>query len=627
MAIDNSKLARDLIEAVGGKGNVASVVHCATRLRFKLKDNAKASADKAKRLAGVVTVVEKAGQFQVVIGNTVPEVYKEVVKVGGFDNLESSGGDDGPKGNILNRLIDTIAGIFPPLLGAMCGGGLIKGLLAICGAAGWLTPEMGTYVVLNAIGDSVFYFLPVMLGFSAGRKFGGNPYLTSLIGASLVYPTLVELAGGLGGGQITFLRIPMVLMNYTSSVIPILFASYLCCKLEAVLRGKLHAAIRNFVTPMLCLLTVVPLTLFIIGPASLWLSNTLAAGYQMLPDILGGIVVGALWQVLVIFGIHWGFVPVMINHVMTLGFDTLGPVANTAAMSQTGAAFGMFLKMKNKDAKGMTFSSVIAGIFGITEPIIYGITLPRKKPFIMGVIGGACGGAVLGAMGGKMFSMGALGVLGLPSSIDPVNGITNAFWGVVLGMLVAFVVSAALNYITYKDDTMEPAAEGPKGGKLPANAANSGAAARTKTVLSPMNGTVIPLSKAKDPVHAQEALGKGVMVIPDDGKVYAPFNGTVAIVYDTRHALGLVSDDGVELLIHIGMDTVSLGGKYFKSHVVQDQKITTGQLLLEFDINKLREEGFELESPIIVTNTPEYQSVAQVSGDKVTKSAKLIEVK
>jgi len=625
MAIDNVKLAKDLISAIGGKGNVSGVVHCATRLRFTLKDNAKANTEQAKRIPGVITVVEQGGQFQVVIGNTVPEVYKEVVKAGGFENLTASD-DGGPKGNILTRLIDTIAGIFPPILGVMCGGGLIKGLLAIFSAAGWLTPDAGTYIVLNAAGDSVFYFLPILLGFSAGRKFGGSPYLTAIVGASLIYPSLVELAGGLGGGQITFLRIPMVLMNYSSSVIPILFAAYVCCRLEKVLRAKLPAAIKNFVTPMICLITVVPLTLFIIGPASLFLSNALASGYMALPTVLGGIIVGAFWQVLVIFGMHWGFIPVMLNNLANFGSDPLGATAQVAAMSQTGAAFGMFLKMKNKDVKGMTLSTVISGIFGITEPIIYGVTLPRKKPFIMGVIGGACGGAVAGLIGGEAYSMGAFGILCLPSSVDPVNGIGAGFWGTLAGLIVAFVVAAALNFITYKDDTM--VAEGPQDdNQLPANNTDTATPTQPKLVYSPMNGSVIPLAKAKDPVHAQEALGKGVMIVPDDGKVYAPFNGTVAIVYDARHAIGLVSDEGVELLIHVGMDTVKLNGKYFTAHVGQDEKITTGQLLLEFDIGKLREEGFELESPIIVTNTPDYQSVKQVSGNKTTKSGNLIEVR
>lgn len=612
MAIDCNKLAKELLEEIGGKDNVVNVVHCATRLRFSLKDESKANEDKINKIKGVVTVVKKAGQFQVVIGNAVPEVYKEVMKEGSFHEMT---GGSSAKGNIFNRLIDTIAGIFPPILGTMCGAGLIKGLLAICSAAGWLSPEMGTYIVLNAIGDSVFYFLPVLLGFSAGRKFGCNPYLTALIGASLIYPDIAAL-GGLTGTTITFLKIPMTIMNYSSSVIPILVAAYACSKMETFLHTKLPGAIKNFVVPMLCLLVIVPLTLFIIGPICLAFSSALANGYSAIPGVIGGILVGALWQVLVIFGMHWGFIPVMMNNIAKTKSDALGATAQVAAMSQTGAAFGISLKMKNKEIRSMTLSTVVSGVFGITEPIIYGITLPRKKPFIMGVIGGAAGGAVAGVMGAKAFAMGAFGILALPSFIDPVNGITRAFWGSALGMVVSFVVAAALSYLTYTDDTMEEIATETK--PVSDN--------KPKQVCSPLNGEVVPLSQSKDSVHAQETLGKGALVIPSEGKVFAPFNGTAAMVYDTKHALGLISEDGVELLIHVGIDTVKLDGKYFTAHVKQDDKITKGQLLLEFDMEKLKAEGFELETPIIITNTPDYKSVTLVATSKIKNGAKLIEI-
>jgi PTS system, beta-glucoside-specific IIABC component len=629
MAVNNEKLATNLIVAVGGKENVSIVVHCATRLRFTLKDKSKADAEKVKRIEGVIAVVERGGQFQVVIGNTVPDVYSEVIKAGGFELRSDGEGESGggSKESLLNRFIDVLAGIFPPILGAMCGGGLIRGLLAICNLFGWLTPDMGTYIVLNAIGDSTFYFLPVLLGFSAGRKFGGNSYLTALIGGTLIYPSIIELAGGLGGGEITFLRIPMVLMNYTSSVIPILFAAYLCCKLEKFLRSKLHSSIKNFITPMLCMVIVVPITLFIIGPVSLGFANILAQGYLLLPAVVGGILVGALWQVLVIFGMHWGFIPLMINNMATMQLDTLGPAAQSAAMSQTGAALGMSLKMKNKAIKGQTFSTVISGIFGITEPIIYGVTLPRKKPFIMGVIGGACGGAVSGIIGGEAYSMGALGILGLPSSIHPTEGIGAGFWGALVGLLVAFVVSAVLTFITYKDDTLvEEQNESNKTETSVNSNVSTGKNAVTKTVCSPMNGEVFSLSKSKDPIHAKETIGKGVIIIPSDGKVFAPFDGTVSIVYNTLHAMGLLSNDGVELLIHVGMDTVKLDGKYFTAHVKNGDKISAGQLLLEFDIDNLYKEGYELESPIIITNTSDYQQVKQIANGKVTNGETLLEV-
>jgi len=622
MAKDYTRLAEQLLRAVGGKNNITNAVHCATRLRFTLKDDQKADAKTAKKIPGVITVVEKAGQFQVVIGNTVPEVYKAVVRSGGLENMAASNENKG--GNLLNRLIDTITGIFPPLLGIMCGGGLIKGLVAICNAAGWLTPDTGTYIVLNAVGDSVFYFLPVLLGFAAGRKFGGNPFLTAIIGASLIYPTILEMAGGLGGGTITFLKIPMVLINYSSSVIPILIAAYVCCKLENFINQKMPTAIKNFVTPMFCLLITVPLTLFVIGPVSMFIANGLAGGYQSLNPILGGMVIGAGWQVLVIFGMHWGFIPVMINNVTTLGMDTLGPAAQSAAMSQTGAAFGMALRMKNKAARGIAVSTVISGVFGITEPIVYGVTLPRKKPFVMGAIGGAAGGAAAGAIGAKSYSMGALGILSLPTTISP-EGVGRGFWGALAGMVVAFVVAAVLNFLTYTDDAVPPKAA-PSGNGGPDRELTSLSHRKTLVVYSPMNGMALPLSQSKDPVHACKALGKGVLIVPKDGKVCAPFDGEVNIVFDSKHALGLTSNDGLELLIHVGIDTVKLGGKYFTAHVHQGEKISKGQLLLEFDPEGIRKEGYELETPIIISNTSAYEQIIQVSKNAVRSGDRLLDV-
>lgn len=609
MAKDYTKTADSLLEAIGGRDNIASLTHCATRLRFHLHDSAKADTEQIKKIPGVITVVEKAGQYQVVIGNTVPEVYKAIVKRGGLEGLAPA--EEKKKGNILNRLIDTIAGIFPPILGAMCGAGLIKGILAICSAAGWLTPEMGTYVVLNAIGDSIFYFLPVLLGFSAGKKFGGNPYVTALLGCVLIYPDIVSAAGT----TITFLKIPMVLLDYSSTVIPILFAAWVCCKLEKWLNDRMPAAINNFITPMICLLVTVPLTLWVIGPVCTWLSNGLANGYQWLYNlspIVGGAFIGGLWQVLVIFGVHWGFIPVMMNNITTIGYDTLGPMAQIGAMSQTGAAFGLMLKMRNKETRSTTISTVVSGVFGITEPIVYGVTLPRKKPFIMGAIGGAVGGAVGGAIGAAAYSVGALGVFALPAAINP-NGIDAGFWGQLIGMVVAFAVAAVLSFVTYKDDTIEE-----KVSESTLSAANT-------TVYSPMSGQVLPLSASQDPVHAEEALGKGVLVFPTEGKVYAPFDGTVDMLFDTKHALGLISDDGVELLIHVGVDTVKLGGKHFTAHVEQGQRIERGQLLLEFDIEQLELEGYSLESPIIVTNTDSYEDIVRVGPAEANHGDALLE--
>ncbi|NLZ46313.1 MAG: PTS transporter subunit EIIC [Clostridiales bacterium] len=611
---DYTSLAQELLKAIGGAQNIQNVSHCATRLRFNLKDNKLANTEKVKTIQGIITVVEKAGQFQVVIGNTVPEVYKAVIEVGGITEDSTKENELKKGGNILSKLIDTIAGIFPPVLGALCGAGLIKGLLAILTTFNVLKPEMGTYVILNAIGDSVFYFLPVLLGFAAGRKFGGNPYLTALIGAALIHPTLVSAAGT----TITFLKIPVSVLNYSSTVIPILFAAWVCCKIEKFLQKRLPSSIKNFVTPMFCLLITIPITLMLIGPVTTFVADWLAKGYSWLFDlnsIVAGAVIGALWQVLVIFGVHWGFIPVMLNNLTTVGYDTLGPMAQIGAMSQTGAAFGVSLKMKNKATRGGTISTVISGIFGITEPIVYGVTLPRKKIFAMGMIGGAAGGAVAGVFGAAAYSVGALGIFSIPSTISPDGGLGKTFWGALIGMIVSFLVAAILSFLVYKDDTVkepETASENDNQNKL--KSSGDTIVINQSVVYSPMSGKVLPLTESEDPVHAQEALGKGVLIIPNEGKVYSPFDGTIEIVYDSKHAIGMTSNEGVELLIHVGMDTVKLKGKYFTPHVSNGDKVKKGQLLLDFDIDKISKEGYNLESPIIVSNTFDYDNVDTISG-------------
>jgi len=608
MAKNYTKLAKNLLKAIGGRDNVISITHCVTRLRFVLKDKSKANTDIVKCIEGVITVVEKGGQFQVVIGNAVPDVFEEVVRVGNLDTGKAGqlGGKQKSK-DPLNILIDTIAGIFPPILGILCGAGLIKGLVSILVAFSLITEDSGTFLVLNTIGDSVFRFMPVILGFTAGKKFEGNPILTAIVGASLIHPNIVATAGT----TISFLGIPMVLLDYSSTVIPILLASYLCCKMEKLFRKTLPVSLKNFFTPMLCLLITVPATLFVIGPAASFIANGLADGYSWIYNlnrVVAGVLIGGLWQVLVIFGLHWGLIPIIINNLATLGYDTFDPLIEIAAVAQAGAAFGIWFKMKDKTARSMTFSAALTGTFGITEPIIYGVTLPRKKPFIMGCIGGAVGAGIAAAIGAMDYAFGGLGIFFLPVTIGP-EGFGHGFWGTLIGMIVAFVVAGILAFVTYKDDTIKPSQEEPTD-TTPAHPA-----AHTINIYNPVKGEVLSLSQSDDAIHAEETLGKGAIILPDEGKVYSPFDGAVSIVYDTHHAIGLVSDDGLELLIHVGIDTVNLNGKYFTPKVQTGDQIKTGQLLLEFDMGKIAAKGFALETQVIVLNTPEYNSVtATVSG-------------
>ncbi|WP_337874268.1 beta-glucoside-specific PTS transporter subunit IIABC [Exiguobacterium sp.] len=592
------QLAETIVQHVGGKENVKSVFHCATRLRFKLKDESKASAATLKQQDGIITVVQSGGQFQVVIGNNVPYVYKEVVDVGGF---QTSSTEDEEKSGVFNRLIDVIAGIFTPILGPMAGSGLLKGLLAILVALGLLTQEMGTYVVLNAAADALFYFLPVILGHSAAKKFGGNPYIGMIIGGALVYPSIVAIQGA--GESLTFLNVPVVLMSYASSVIPIILATYVSSKVEAFFNRHTHEAVRNFTTPMMALLLVVPLTFLAIGPVATYASQGLANGYSFLYDLSPTIAIafiGAFWQVLVMFGLHWGLVPIIINNLSVVGMDTIVVGVLMATFGQVGAVLAITLKAKNPKVKGLGTSSTIAGVFGITEPAIYGLTLPRKKPFVFGVVGGAAGGVVGGLFGTAAYAMGGLGIFSIPVMIPP-TGVDLAFYGAFIGMAVATVVALVLTMVFHKEEATVESQE--------QEVAQSVSEQVGFPVSAPLKGEVVSLETVRDEVFSSGAMGKGIAIMPSEGTVYAPFDGEIVTVYPSKHAIGLRSDTGVEVLIHIGLDTVKLNGKYFETLVTDGQKVKEGDSLVRFDMDAIAREGYDTITPIIVTNTDHYLDV------------------
>lgn len=592
-------LAADIIRHVGGKENVKSVFHCATRLRFKLKDERKADPEALKNHDGIITVVQSGGQFQVVIGNNVPYVYQDVIEAGGF---QTSSNDDADKTSVFNRLIDVIAGIFTPILGPMAGSGLLKGLLAILVALGLLTQDMGTYIVLNAAADALFYFLPVILGHSAAKKFGGNPYIGMIIGGALVYPTIVAMQGA--GESLSFLTVPVVLMSYASSVIPIILAAYVSSKVETFFNKHTHEAVRNFTTPMMALLLVVPLTFLAIGPVATYASQGLASGYSFLYELSPVVAIafiGAFWQVLVMFGLHWGLVPIIINNLAVVGTDTIVVGVLMATFGQVGAAFAITLKARDPKTKGLGTSSTIAGVFGITEPAIYGLTLPRKKPFVFGMLGGAAGGVVGGMLGTAAYAMGGLGVFSVPVMI-PATGLDLTFYGALIGMAVATFVSFGLTLVLHKE--VAPTETASRVEPAPVLTDHVGT-----PVSSPIKGEVVPLESVRDEVFSSGAMGKGLAILPTEGVVYAPFDGEVVTIFQSKHAIGLRSHSGVEVLIHVGLDTVQLGGEHFESFVTDGQHVNEGDVLLTFDLAAIAQAGYDTITPVIVTNTGNYLDV------------------
>lgn len=455
-------LAKEIIKNVGGYENVNSVIHCMTRLRFKLEDEKRANTEIIKNLEGVITVIQSGGQYQVIIGNHVSDVYKSIVSTNEIDSLDAKE-ESKKKISFFNELIDIISGVFTPILGVLAATGMIKGLNTLFLALQWITPNTGTYILLNAIGDSLFYFFPIFLGFTAAKKFKLNQFLGMVIGAALVYPTLSRLIIGdplffLFRGTIiespiyiTFIGIPVILMNYTSSVIPIIIICFIGGKIERRLSKYIPNVVSNFLVPFTTLLIVIPLSFIIIGPISVLgselLGNITIAAYNLSP-IIAGIILGGLWQVLVIFGLHWGVVPIGFNNLAINGYDAILALVFAASFAQIGVVLAIMVKTKDKKLKSLCIPAFISGIFGVTEPAIYGVTLPRKKPFIISCIAAAIGGGILGMMNTVIYTNGGLGIFQIPSFINPKHGIDKGFFGMIIAMVGAFIIGFLIMYFS-----------------------------------------------------------------------------------------------------------------------------------------------------------------------------------
>ena len=611
------ELAQDILRHVGGKENIVSLVHCATRLRFKLKESGKADAEALKANPGVIMVVESGGQFQVVIGNHVHEVWLAVREAAGITDDSEPVADKGEKTSVLGQIIDVVSGIFAPFIGVMAATGLLKGLLALAVVLGWLNPEQATYKIWFAASDALFFFFPLFLGYTSGKKFGGNPFITMVVGGALTHPLMIQAfdAAQLPGATAEyFLGIPVTFINYSSSVIPIILASWLSCWIERRSNALLPSAMKNFFTPAICLAIVVPLTFLIIGPVATWLSHLLANGYQAVYVVapwLAGAALGGLWQVCVIFGLHWGLVPLMINNMAVLGYDSMMPIIVPAVVAQVGAVLGIFLATRDARQKVLAGSAFSAGLFGITEPAIYGLTLPLRRPFIFGCVAGAIGGAITAFSHSYTFSFGLANIFTLAQMIPP-GGVDASFWGGLTGAVVAFILALVMTMVAgLPHKSAEPVAV---------------AKASENDVLAPMTGTVLALENVPDSTFASGLLGKGVAIIPSEGKVIAPFNGEVASIFQTKHAIGLESDSGIELLIHVGIDTVKLDGVPFTAHVKEGDKVQAGDLLLTFDRQAILDAGYDLATPIIISNSDDYPDLEIVAGSAVSAGQPLLSI-
>lgn len=632
MAIDFSQLAVKIAQHVGGTDNVVGVVHCATRLRFKVADRNKVDDAAIKSLPGVITTVDSGGQYQVVIGNNVPKVFAALPAAMTADNKTAAATSDSESGNWLGKAVDIVSSIFAPVLGTMAGVGILKGLLAMAVAFHWLSNTSTTYHILYSAADAFFMILPVILAVTSARKFGANIYTAMALGGALIYTQLnnfslllngEKVSMGLKafadkGGEVDFFGIPVVMQNYTSTVLPIILAVWIQSLLEKRLNNWIHESVRNFVVPLIVLGLLTPITLLTLGPAGVYIGKALAdvlqAAYSFSP-IISGILIAALWQVMVIFGVHWGIVPVFINNIATKGFDPLKAACFPAVMSQAGAAFGLFLRLKDKQQKALAGSAALAGIFGITEPAVYGVTLPRKKVFVLAVIAAGVGGAVVGATQTMVFGTGAPGLLTLPIGIDP-QGVHHTIGWLIAASALSFVLATILAFffgLTEQDKNAAVTSDNVAADTELAPAFVAGNVANNELV-APATGTVIPLAEVNDPVFSSASMGQGFAIKPTDGRIIAPVSGTLKVVMKTGHAYGITTADGVDVLVHIGIDTVRLGGKGFAARVSRGEKVQAGDILAEVDLDTMAAEQVDTTTVVVVTNSKDFDLIQQTTG-------------
>lgn len=627
---DYHKLALDIIDVVGGQKNIANATRCATRLRLVLKETPEGAKEKVSALAGVITVVENNGQFQVVIGTHVGEVYDSVAEALHLD--ASAQEAEQPKQGIVNSIIATMSAVFAPFVYILAAAGLLQGALILITMAAPAFAKTGTYEVLNFMSWTPFTFLPIFIAITASKHFKCNTYIAILCCCALVNQSWADIAARIADGDVVrFLGVKLSETTYTSTVLPPLILVWVLSYLEHFIEKKLPDAAKPLLTPLICFVIMVPATIMAIGPASAITANAIANGYNALvafAPALAGAIIGGLWQVVVIFGVHWGITPVVLANFDMYGYDTFQAFQTIAVVAQVAAAFGVFIKSRNKEFKGVALSAGITGIFGITEPTIYGVTLRLKKPFICGCAGGAIGAVVL-----SFFHSAYYAYAGLPGLLTIVNAINKdapmSFIGEAAACVIASVITIVAIQIVGFDDPAGESGE-TEAAEIDTESASDDsqetAAAEAKEIESPLTGTIIPLSEVHDEVFASEMMGKGCAIIPEEGKVYAPFDGKVVGLLDSHHAVGMESTDGVEVLIHVGMDTVKLNGRCFTIHVEEGEQVKKGQLLLEFDIPGIKEAGYEVTTPVIITNSDEFHDVQMKAEGQVTAGTQILEL-
>ena len=617
--MDYQAIAKEILKDVGGKDNIVDVTHCYTRLRFILKDTKQANKEALLQTEGVISVVESGGQYQVVLGNKVAHVYNALEPLLAQQLTTKTSTKE--KNSLGNRILNTVAAIFTPVVPAIAASGMLKGILAIAVMVANnfyqvdLKP-LNTYIILSAASDALFYFMPVILGYSAAKVFKTNEYIAMVIGATLCYPTIVSLMTE--ESAVTLFGLHVTKANYVSTVIPIILAIFILAYVQRFLEKVIPEVLKIIMVPTLSLLLMIPATLLLFGPIGIYLGDGVNWLYYYImnlsPILLGGFI-GGIWCVLVIFGAHRGLVPIGINDVARTGRQNLLAFAGAANFSQAGAAFGVFVRTKNKDLKAVAASATVTALFGITEPAIYGANLRLKKPMIYAVASGAAGGALMGWGGSYGTAFANQGLLTIPVYAEAGS---KAFICYLLGCGIAFFGAFLLTiFLGFNDLPLDESRQ------EPGLKAEAGTVKEKQRIQAPVQGQLVSLDQINDEVFASQQMGKTLAIYPTEEQIVSPGNGQVTALYPTHHAIGLKLDNGAEILLHIGINTVELKGRGFETFVKVGERVRLGQKLLSFDKQIIQAAGYDPTVLVIVTNTAEMAVIETTKQTEITPQTNL----
>ena len=612
--------AKEILKTVGGEDNIESLVHCMTRLRFVLKDESQADDAYMKNIPGVMGVMKKGGQYQVIMGNDVASYFKELQKISTFSTNANT--TSSKKKNPFEAFVDIISSCMSPLIPALLGGGMIKVLLILLPLMGLLDAKGQTYTILAFFGDAPFYFLPIMLAYTAAIKFNVTPMLAVSVAGIMLHPNFVAMVTA--GDPVFLFGIPVTLASYSSSVIPILIMVWLMQYIESFLEKIIPTAIKSFMKPLLIILISGFLALVVVGPLGTYAGELLSTIILGIQDKAGWLALGlmaAFMPLIIMTGMHWAFAPIFLIASPATPDILILPAMLASNIAQGAATLAVSLKAKNKNLKQISAAaSISALVAGVTEPALYGVNLKLKKPLYAAMISGGIVGIYIGITGLKSFAFAVPSVVSLPQFIGGGSN-TNIFNALVV-TVGSFLLTFILTWIFGFDEEPENA---PVPNSDAENTVQSGSG-DTKKITAPISGKVVPLEKVADTVFSEKMMGDGIAILPDDNTFVAPFNGTVTTVFPTKHAIGLTSDSGIELLIHIGLETVSLDGKFFTTFVEAGDTITEGQKLVEVELDQLIAAGYDITTPVIVTNTDAYIDIISKDVTTIKKSETILYV-